>query len=122
MELIKRLDLTEFIDSFTALFAREKPIYMEGDLNYHQRFIKELNKYELTAPKSVENLDTHFMHIKKFGVLKPYEIFEFIKIVRYFKYLKRFDFKGDILIDWFAKIIIPPQIDEIASFFNQISR
>ncbi len=119
MELIKRLDLTEFIDSFTVLFAREKPIHMDGDLNYHQRFIKELNKYELTAPKSVENLNTYFMHIKKFGVLKPYEIFEFIKIVRYFKYLKRFDFKGDILIDWFAKIIIPSQIDEITNFFDQ---
>ncbi len=118
MELIDRLDLREFINSFTSLFAREKPIFMEGDLNYHHKFITELFKYDFSSPKSVEDVESSIMHIKKFGVLKPDEIFEFIKMVKYFKYLKKFDFKSEILIEWFSKIIIPTQIEEIDNFFN----
>jgi hypothetical protein len=50
------------------------------------------------------------MHLQKQGVLRVYEIYEFIKIINYFLYLKRFNFEGK-LFEWMDKIIIPNDID-----------
>jgi len=40
--LIKKLDLSKYIASFSKLFAREKSIVLEGDINIHYKIIKEL--------------------------------------------------------------------------------
>lgn len=116
-KLISKLDLKEYIEGFALYLAREKPLYMEGDTKEHYRFITLLSKYDFTAPFSVKDLSTHFSHIKKFGVLRIYEIYEFIKIVNYFKYLKKQPFEGDLQI-WMQKIIIPEEIDEICGYFD----
>ncbi len=117
-ELVSKLDLTDFIDSFYAFLAREKPLYMEGDINLHYRFINEISKLSFSAPKSVKNLDTELMHLKKFGVLKIYEVYEFVKIINYFKYLKTLPFEGAVS-EWLSKIVIPKEIDEICSYFTE---
>ena len=87
-KIIEKLDLNDYIDSFKEYLAREKPIILEGDINLHFKIIEELEEYEFNPPKKVENLDKPLIHIQKQGILKSYEIYEFIKIIKYFLYLK----------------------------------
>ncbi|PRM96583.1 endonuclease MutS2 [Aliarcobacter cryaerophilus] len=115
--LIKKLDLNEYITNFSKLFAREKSIILEGDINIHYKIISELSKYNINQPLSVQNLDSQLMHIQKQGILRVYEIYEFIKIINYFLYLKRFNFEGKLL-EWMDKIIIPSEIIKICEYFD----
>ena len=115
--LIKKLDLNEYITNFSKLFAREKSIILEGDINIHYKIISELSKYNINQPLSVQNLDSQLMHLQKQGVLRVYEIYEFIKIINYFLYLKRFNFELK-LFEWMDKIIIPNDILKICEYFD----
>ncbi|RBQ29882.1 endonuclease MutS2 [Aliarcobacter vitoriensis] len=115
--LIKKLDLSDYITSFLKLFAREKSIILEGDINIHYKIISELSKYNINQPLNVENLDSQLMHIQKQGVLRVYEIYEFIKIINYFLYLKKFNFEGKLL-EMIDKIIIPADILKICEYFD----
>ncbi|OCL96840.1 endonuclease MutS2 [Arcobacter porcinus] len=117
-KLITKLDLNDYIENFKKLFAREKSIILEGDINIHFKIIEELSKYNFNAPKTVENLDSQLIHLQKQGVLKIYEIYEFVKIINYFLYLKRFNFEGKLL-EWMEKIVIPSEILNICNFFDE---
>ena len=116
--LLSKLDLSDFIDYFYVFLSRKKPLFIEGDVNLHHKFIKEISKLDFTPPKKVQNLDTQLMHLKKFGVLKIYEIYEFVKIVNYFRYLKTLSFEGSVS-NWLEKIIIPEEVIKICGYFNQ---
>ncbi|MFA7021566.1 endonuclease MutS2 [Aliarcobacter sp.] len=118
--LIKKLDLSDYITSFSKLFARDKSIILEGDINIHYKLIDELGRFDFKAPLSVENLDSQLIHLQKQGILKIYEIFEFVKIVNYFLYLKRFNFEGK-LFEWIEKITIPNDILKICQYFDDKS-
>ncbi|MEN5386525.1 endonuclease MutS2 [Aliarcobacter skirrowii] len=118
--LIKKLDLSDYITSFSKLFARDKSIILEGDINIHYKLIDELGRFDFKAPLSVENLDSQLIHLQKQGILKIYEIFEFVKIVNYFLYLKRFNFEGKLL-EWIDKIVIPNDILKICQYFDDKS-
>jgi len=115
--LIKKLDLSEYITSFSKLFAREKSIVLEGDINIHYKIINELSKYNIQEPLNVENLDIQLIHLQKQGVLRVYEIYEFIKIINYFLYLKKFNFEGKLL-ELMDKIVIPSDILKICEYFD----
>ncbi len=116
--LISKLDLTDFINSFLELLSRKKPLFIEGDINLHYKMINEIAKTTFTPPKKIKNLDRELIHLKKFGVLKSDEIFEFVKIVNYFRYLKSVDF-SEIVLDWLNKISIPEEIIQICNYFNE---
>ncbi len=116
-EIFKKLDLEEYLTAFSKLFAREKPVVLEGDINLHHRLINELAKYELKEPEKVENLDGRIVHIQKQGVLRVEEVYEFIKILKYFLYLKRFSFEGK-LAEWIDKVIIPADMERVVDFFD----
>ena len=120
-ELISKLDLLEFINNFNFFLARDKPLFIGGDINIHHKFIKELENYNFTTPSQVSNLTQKLTHIKKNGVLKLDEIFEFIKIIRYFLYLKEFGFKN-IVATWIEKINIPKSILEIEKLFDKYGK
>jgi len=117
-DILKKLDLTDYIDSFSKLLAREKSIVLEGDINLHFKLINELSNYDIKAPKEVANLDRALLHIQKQGILKVYEIYEFVKIVKYFMYLRRFNFEGK-LQEWIDKIIIPQDVQNICDYFDE---
>ncbi|AXH14898.1 endonuclease MutS2 [Malaciobacter mytili LMG 24559] len=116
-EIIKKLDLTEYLESFQELFSRKKNIILEGDINLHYKLIEELSRFEFNPPSEVANLDTALIHIQKQAVLRLDDIFEFVKIIRYFLYLKRFSFEGK-LKEWIDKIIIPEDILKLELFFD----
>jgi DNA mismatch repair protein MutS2 len=117
-EITSLLDLDEYLQKLSAHFARQKPLHIEGDIHIHYNFIKALAQYEVVSAPNVTNLDTQLAHLQKFGVLKLYEIYEFVKIVNYFFYLKSFRFEG-ILQEWFAKVEIPQSIEEIVQSFDK---
>jgi len=115
--LLSKLDLIEYIAAFEDFLARPKPLPMEGDSNLHFRFIQALEKCEFKAPPQIANLDTPLMYLQKSGTLKLYELYEFVKIVGYFLYLKKLPFEAP-LDEWLAKIVIPQEILEITRYFD----
>ncbi len=115
---IKALNLEEYCESFAQFFARPKEILLFGDAKLHLRFINALGEIVFTPPNPVINLQSQLALLKKFGFLKLDEIFEFVKIVRYFNYLKSLKCEG-ILGEWFDKIVIPAPLLEIAKNFNE---
>ncbi len=114
--ILKKLDLIDYLDSFSKLMAREKSIILEGDINLHHKLISELSKFDIKAPSKIENLDSALMHIQKQGVLKIDDIFEFIKMINYFRYLRKFNFDGK-LAEWIDKIVIPNDIVKVCEYF-----
>ncbi|WP_281950528.1 endonuclease MutS2 [Nitrosophilus kaiyonis] len=118
MDLIKLLDLDNFINEFYSFLARTKPLFIEGDINLHFKFINELKKYEFKAPNRVKNLDSEIIHIQKQGILRLEDIYEFVKIFRYFLYLKRLNFEGN-LKKWLDEIDFPQDILEIVKYFDE---
>lgn len=119
-EILAKLDLEDFITSFEDFFARPKPIYLQGDKSVFISFIKELDKITFTPPPKIKNLDTPILHLKKFGVLRLEEIFEFIKIIRYFNYLKSLsNITEDMAIyKYLQNINIPQEIKNLMDIFN----
>lgn len=113
-----QLDLSPFLSQFSDFFSREKPLYIEGDQNRHFSLIAELDKYEFKAPSKVKPLNTALNHLKKQGQLTLEEIFEFVKIVRYFRYLQKFDFEGT-LGSWIHGIDMHEDFGEIDQYFNE---
>lgn len=117
--LCNRLDLVEFINRFSGFFARITPFYIEGDIVILKQFIDELESIPFIPPRQVSNLDSELLHIKKFGILKLDSIFEFIKIIKYFLYLKKINFTNSRHISsWLSNINIPSEIVEIARSFD----
>ncbi|TLD86295.1 endonuclease MutS2 [Helicobacter sp. MIT 05-5294] len=116
LPLIKQLDLEEFFKSFEGFLARPKELFLQGDSKIHLRYIQALEDLEFTPPKPVQNLDSQLALLKKFGFLKLDEIFEFVKIIRYFSYLKTLKCEG-ILYEWWNQILIPDTILEISKSF-----
>lgn len=117
-EIISKLDLSDFIETYEHFLARSKPLFMEGDVNLHFRFIKKISPTDFTPPKEVENLDSSLMYLKKSGTLKLYEIYSFVKIIEYFLYLKKLKFDDEIQL-WLEKIIIPQEVLEIVRYFDE---
>ncbi len=115
--LIKQLDLVGYIGRFEGLLARPKPLYLEGDRALHYRFIRALESVEFKSPPKVKNLDDVWMRLSKQGTLRLDEIFEAVKIVRYFGYLKRLKIENE-LGAWLNEIEIPEPIREIEKIFD----
>ncbi|WP_457594753.1 endonuclease MutS2 [Hydrogenimonas sp.] len=116
--IVTQLDLTGYVERFTDLFARPKPLYLEGDRGLHYRFIRALEGVEFKAPPKVKNLDDLWMRLSKQGVPALGEIFEAVKIVRYFRYLKRLRIEGDPG-EWLESIEIPEAVEEIEAMFDE---
>ena len=55
-EIFSRLDLGEYLQRFSALLAREKPLFMQGDSKIHFENITELAKYQFDAPQSAQKI------------------------------------------------------------------
>ena len=47
-ELIRKLDLEEFLKSYEGFLARPKELFLEGDSKTHLKFISELEKIIFT--------------------------------------------------------------------------
>lgn len=115
--LITQLDLDEHINSFKQFFSRESSLYIEGDQELHFKYIKALDKIEFKAPPKIANFANIKSHLAKKGVLNFEQIFEIIKIVRYFRYFKNRELEG-IIGEWMNKFIIDERFIEIEEYFT----
>ena len=115
---LTKLDLNDYIQSLKTLFSREKELFIEGDIKLHFNLINELSNIDFTPPPKIENLKIELASLSKQGVLKLNDIFEFIKIIKYFNYLKKVKFENRVL-KWLEKIIIPNDILELINYFNK---
>ena len=115
--IIKKLDIVNHIEQLESLFCREKNVKLDGDINIHHSIIKELENFSLKTPPKLTVLNGPLNYLQKQGSLKIYEIYEFVKIITYFQYLKKFSFTGK-LANWIDKIIIPKELDVVINAFN----
>ncbi|MRJ02559.1 MAG: endonuclease MutS2 [Epsilonproteobacteria bacterium] len=118
MDLENKLDLTDFLDRLRSLFARKKPLAMEGDSTIHREMIGELMGHSFKAPPPVEDLSTQLRHLQKEGVLTLQEIFQFVKIVNYLLYLQSLQLPGAIG-HWLASLQVPQELEEILGSFDE---
>ena len=117
-EIFSRLDLDDYLADFSALLARQKPLFLQGDTRVHFENIECLARYEFEAPEEIENLDDALMRLSKQAVLHVKEIAQFARIISYFTYLRSLKFEGR-LGEWIAKIEIPPAMSELARGFDK---
>jgi DNA mismatch repair protein MutS2 len=115
--LLNQLDLVEHINSFKQFFSREHSLYIEGDQELHFKYIKELDKLEFKAPPKIADFSNIKAHLKKRGVLNFEQIFEIVKVVRYFRYFKNLQTDG-IIDEWMNKFIIDEKFTEIEKYFT----
>ena len=116
--LLEQLDLTDHINSFENFFSRETALFMQGDQELHFRYIQALDKIEFKAPPKVSDFSIIKAHLKKNGVLSFEQIYEIIKVVRYFRYLKNREFDG-LLGEWMEKFHFDERFVEIEECFGE---
>ncbi|QOP42387.1 endonuclease MutS2 [Sulfurimonas marina] len=116
-KILTQLDLDSHISQFRSFFSREDSLYIEGDQELHYRYIKALDKIEFNAPPKVIDFFSIKNHLKKHGVLNFEQIFELVKVVRYFRYFR--NKKLDCIIgEWIEKIEIPEKFLEVEKYFD----
>jgi len=115
--LIEQLDLDEHINSFVSFFSRQNSLYIEGDQQLHFRYIKALDKLEFKAPPKVADFTNIKNHLKKKGILNFEQIFEIVKVVRYFRYFKNRELDG-LIGEWMSKFVIEEKFTEVEKYFT----
>ncbi len=90
---------------------------MEGDQNLHFNYIKALDKLEFKAPPKISDFNIIKSHLKKKGILNFEQIFEIVKIVRYFRYFKTRQIDG-IIGEWMDKFVFDERFLEIEKYFT----
>ena len=116
--LISQLDLDEHIAQFQNFFSRNSTLYIEGDQELHFKYIKALDKIEFNAPPKIADFHNIKGHLKKRGVLNFEQIFEIVKVVRYFRYFKNREIDG-IIGQWMSKFIVDEKFTEIEKYFTK---
>ncbi|MCV6608300.1 MAG: endonuclease MutS2 [Campylobacterales bacterium] len=119
--IIKKTDLQTHIERLENNFSREKEMVLEGDYNLHYQFLTELLETDFKTPPKVKELKRTINHVSKKGHLKLDEIFEVIKIIDYFIYLKKLDLHSKTR-KWIGDINIPDEIYEMVPFFDEKGR
>lgn len=117
MQIISQLDLNEHIAQFQSFFSRENELFIEGDQELHFRYIKALDKLEFNSPPKVADFTNIKNHLKKHGVLSFEQIYEIVKVVRYFRYFKNRELEG-IIGEWMEKFDFPEVFLEIEKYFT----
>ena len=115
--LIEKLDLTDYVARLSALFARPKPIAMEGDTHQHIRYIRALEKVDLPEPPSVEAVDDLIARLRKQAVLSLAEIYRFVVMIGFLNRFKALTLQ-EPLAGWLRSIEIPEPITPIVAAFT----
>jgi len=116
--LLDRLDLQAHVAEIESFLSRKKPLYIEGDQGRHYQFIRALDALEFPAPPKTTAFDGIRVHLKKQGVLGFEQIFELIKVVRYFRTLRNRGFEG-IIGEWMASVVVPESFKEVERHFDE---
>ncbi len=119
---LSKLDLVEFIERLKGYFAREKPLYIEGDYHLHYKIIREIFTREIPAPPKTEENHEKLLKLSKMGVLRLGEIYELVKVNLYFQKLQSQNFKdheSPALLAMLQKIEIPKEVSDLCAVFDK---
>lgn len=116
--IIQKLDLCEYISTFERFLSRKKELFLNGDNKINFEKILTLSNSEFSPPPELSNLDDALARLSKQAVLHISEIYEFSKIIKYFKYLKTLNFDGN-LGKWLEKIEISPVLANLDTKFDE---
>ncbi len=117
-KLLSQLDLQEYVSSYENYLARKKPLFLEGDIHLHHKLIREFFNHQSIKPiPELISLDRAIAVMQKSGVLRIEEIYAFVQIMNYFAYLKK-ALLSDGLVNWMEKIVIPENLFDICSYFD----
>ncbi len=116
-ELFGKLDLLPHLKALEHFFSRAQNIAIGGDQERHFRYIEALDALEFKAPPKSVPFEGSINHLKKQGVLRFEDIFELLKIVRYFRTMRNSGYTG-LIGEWMGTIVIPEPFNEIDDFFD----
>jgi DNA mismatch repair protein MutS2 len=117
-ELFGKLDLLPHLGMLEQFFSRPQNIAIPGDQERHYRYIEALDVLEFKAPPKSVGFETILNHLKKQGVLRFEDIFELLKVVRYFRTLRNQGYPG-LIGEWMNTIQIPDGFGEIDEYFDE---
>lgn len=137
-ELIKKLDLEDFIQNFKSFFSRENDLFLDGDLSLHLKRIEELTKLNLNPPKALNQTNHNITKLSKMGICHLDELYDFAKMIEYINYLKKqnhdksmSEFLAKVeFLDWVYEFVgifdengeLKPSVDErLASLYHSLS-
>ena len=115
--IVKKLDLEGYLRRFGAFFARPKPPAMEGDIHQHHRFVKALSQAQIPEPPEMPVMEDRLARLSKQAVLSLEEIFDFVRMIRYFNRLRALGLPEPVG-SWIAGIEVPEEVAEIGGFFT----
>lgn len=115
--IFSKLDLDAYLAEFKSLLSRDKELFLSGDSKINYEKLQELTRANYDSLGEIRNLDEVLMRLSKQGILHISEIYDFVKIIAYFIYLKKIDF-GKYLNAWLEKIIFPEEILKITKYFD----
>lgn len=116
-QLLQQLDILDHIEQLQHFFSREKSVIMQGDHHRHLEYIHALAPYDFKAPVKVAPFDTMIRHLQRMGVLRFEQIFELLKVVRYFRVMQKIEFDA-LLQPFFQDVIFPEELLEIDTYFD----
>ncbi len=115
--LAQKLDLTEYFRDFLGFLAREKPPYLGGDIAHNALLLAELENLEFAPPPPLAPLHRDIVHLQKHGILHKEEIFEWVKLLRYMRYLQTLE-SPPKLKAWWDKIHFPEPLLKLESEYD----
>jgi len=117
-ELFGKLDLLEHVHALEGFYSRPQNLAMQGDQERHYRYIEALDALEFKAPPKSVSFEGILNHLKKQGVLRFEDIYELIKVVRYFRTMRNSGYPG-LIGEWMGTIVVPDVFNEVDSYFDE---
>lgn len=115
--LISSLDLSQHIENLKSFLAREKSVFLQGDVGTNAQYAYEL--YELNKKLlPIKPLDEAIKRLEKKGVLNMELCLEFLKIIQTFNTLNPKE--NSKLESWKNKIITPTEITELFAYTKEL--
>ncbi len=112
-----RLDLRGYLERFGRFLARPKPVAMEGDIHQHFRFVRALGQAEIPEPPEMPDLEDRLARLRKQGVLHLDELFDFVRMIRYFNRLRALGLPEPVG-SWIVEIEVPDEVREVTQYFT----
>lgn len=116
--IFSKLDLDSYLNEFKALLSRDKELFLSGDNKVNYEKISELCAANYDSLGEIRDLDEVLLRVSKHATLHISEIYEFVKIINYFIYLKKIKF-GKSIDSWLEKLIFTEDILKVANYFDK---
>jgi len=115
--LPEKLDLKEYLSQFVSFMARPKPVEMEGDIHQHHRHIRALAAVEIPEAPRLPPMEDRLARLGKEGVLHLDELYDFVRMIRYFNRLKALNLP-EPTAGWLREIEVPDEVAEVGNSFT----